>query len=148
MLGESLNAHPKLCQTKDVKSYTYCCYVSATLIVWKGGKPWPQKGKTHYQAQLGLPDKGCAIKGLVVCYVVWLWSMGWVLGQVQGAWSSLLLESGWLSSSCTATHYIYKYISIYQLMLGGNRKNKDLCREFFLEISKGYFRSLPYIFKK
>ena len=29
--------------------------------------PWPQIGVTHYLAQLGLPDKGRAIKGLVVC---------------------------------------------------------------------------------
>ncbi len=29
--------------------------------------PWPQTGVTHYHAQLGLPDKGRAIKGLVVC---------------------------------------------------------------------------------
>ncbi len=29
--------------------------------------PWPQKGATLYHAQLGLPDKGRAIKGLVVC---------------------------------------------------------------------------------
>ena len=31
--------------------------------------PWPKKktGATHYHAHLGLPDKGRAIKGLVVC---------------------------------------------------------------------------------
>ena len=29
--------------------------------------PWPQTGATHYHAQLGLADKGRAIKGLVVC---------------------------------------------------------------------------------
>ncbi len=29
--------------------------------------PWPQTGATHYHAQLGLPVKGRAIKGLVVC---------------------------------------------------------------------------------
>ncbi len=29
--------------------------------------PWPQTGTTQYHAQLGLPDKGRAIKGLVVC---------------------------------------------------------------------------------
>ncbi len=29
--------------------------------------PWTQTGTTHYHAQLGLPDKGHAIKGLVVC---------------------------------------------------------------------------------
>ena len=29
--------------------------------------PWPQTGATQYYAQLGLPDKGRASKGLVVC---------------------------------------------------------------------------------
>ena len=29
--------------------------------------PWPQTGATQYYAQLGLPDKGRAIKWLVVC---------------------------------------------------------------------------------
>ncbi len=33
----------------------------------RGGMPWPQTGATHYHAQLELPDKGRAIKGLVVC---------------------------------------------------------------------------------
>ncbi len=36
---------------------------------------WPLTGATHYHAQLGLPDKGCSIKRLVVCNVVWLGSM-------------------------------------------------------------------------
>ena len=49
--------------------------------------PWPQTGATQYYAQLGLSDKVRAIKGLVVCYVVWLGSMkGLVLGIAQGAW--------------------------------------------------------------
>ncbi len=30
--------------------------------------PWPQTGATQYLAQVGLPDKSRAIKGLVVCY--------------------------------------------------------------------------------
>ncbi len=29
--------------------------------------PWPQTGATQYNAQCGLPDKGRAIKELVVC---------------------------------------------------------------------------------
>ena len=29
--------------------------------------PWPKTSATQYHAQLGLPDKGRAIKGLVVC---------------------------------------------------------------------------------
>ncbi len=32
-----------------------------------GGMPWPKTGATQYHAQLGLPDKGRAIKGMVVC---------------------------------------------------------------------------------
>ncbi len=31
------------------------------------GKPWPKTGATQKYAQVGLPDKGRAIKGLVVC---------------------------------------------------------------------------------
>ena len=27
----------------------------------------PKTGSTHYHAQFGLPDKGCAINRLVVC---------------------------------------------------------------------------------
>ena len=29
--------------------------------------PWPKTGATQYHTQLVLPDKGRAIKGLVVC---------------------------------------------------------------------------------
>ncbi len=29
--------------------------------------PWSKTGTTHYNEQIGLPEKGCAIKGLVVC---------------------------------------------------------------------------------
>ena len=47
--------------------------------------PWPQTGATHYHAQLGLPDKDRAIKGLVVCYVVWLGSMIYEMGHRIGA---------------------------------------------------------------
>ena len=54
----------------------YCCYVRCpTSIVRVGGMSCPQTGATHYHAQLELPDKGRAIKGLVVYYVVWLGSM-------------------------------------------------------------------------
>ncbi len=31
--------------------------------------PWTKTGATYYPAQLGLTDKGHAIKGLVFCYV-------------------------------------------------------------------------------
>ncbi len=33
------------------------------ILILKGGEiPWSQTGATHYNAQLGLPDKGRAIK--------------------------------------------------------------------------------------
>ena len=35
--------------------------------------PWPKTGATQYHAQLELPDKGRAIKGLVVCNI---WDLG------------------------------------------------------------------------
>ena len=40
--------------------------------------PWPKTGATHYNAQLGLPDKGRAIKWLIVCWmylnIIWVFS--------------------------------------------------------------------------
>ena len=33
-----------------------------TLIESVGENPWPNTGAIHYDAQLGYPDKGCAIK--------------------------------------------------------------------------------------
>ncbi len=44
------------------------------------GMPWPQIGATHYHEHVGDPDKGCAIKGLVIYYVVWLGSMNYSMG--------------------------------------------------------------------
>ncbi len=55
---------------KDVKRCTLRCYVRcAALMVRIERMPWPQTDATHYHAQL---DKGRAIKGLVVYYVVYL----------------------------------------------------------------------------
>ncbi len=87
---------------KGDTSCTYFCYVRiATLIVQVGRMPWPHTGRSQYHAQFWLPDNGRAIKGLVVCYVVWLESMKeWVLGLVQGA--RILFWWGWLSNSSTA----------------------------------------------
>ena len=53
--------------TEDVKNGSNYCYVRcATLIVRVVGKPWHKTCATHYHAQLGLPEKGCAIKEKVV----------------------------------------------------------------------------------
>ena len=34
------------------------------------GMPWPKTGATHYHTQLGLSDKGRAIKELVVYWML------------------------------------------------------------------------------
>ena len=67
---------PNSALAKDVNSCTYCCYVRcATLIVRGLRMHWFQTDTTHNHAQLGPPDISREIKGLVVCYVVWLGSM-------------------------------------------------------------------------
>ncbi len=33
---------------------------------------WPKTGHTYYDVKLGIQDKGCVIKWLVVCFIVWL----------------------------------------------------------------------------
>ncbi len=40
------------------------------MMAEKGGMPCPKTGATHYHVQLGLADKGRAIKGFVVCFAV------------------------------------------------------------------------------
>ena len=46
-----------------------------------GGMPWPQTGATNYHGEVGLSDKGRAIKGSSVYYVMWLGSRGGVLAH-------------------------------------------------------------------
>ncbi len=58
--------------------------VIAKYVKKLGGMPWPGTCVKHYHAQLGPPDKGRAIKGLVVWYVVWLGSL--IYGM--GLWTS------------------------------------------------------------
>ena len=60
------------------------------------GNALTPKGATHYHAHLGLLVKDHDVKGLVVCYLVWLGSrfMGWVFGPAQGArvWSFVVVR--------------------------------------------------------
>ncbi len=59
---------------KNVKSYTYCCYIScAKLIERVGEKTRPQKRRNSLPCTV-------RIKGLVVCYVKWLRSMIYEMG--------------------------------------------------------------------
>ncbi len=64
IIGSKLGPHRFI--AKDVKSFTYYCYVRCATLI-KGGMPWPQTGAIKYNVNLGIPDKGRAIKGLVVC---------------------------------------------------------------------------------
>ena len=48
--------------------------------------PWPQTGATQYHAQLGLPDKGRAIKGLVVCNSCYLEPLDLLNGLALGCY--------------------------------------------------------------
>ncbi len=51
---------PNYVIANGIKSCTYCCSV---LIVREGLMHWLRTGATQYHAQLGLPDKGRALKG-------------------------------------------------------------------------------------
>ena len=58
---------------------------------------------------LGLPDRGRAIKGLVVCYVMWLGSIkGIGLRFSADAWYVPLLWPGCSGSNTTVTHKQHK----------------------------------------
>ena len=54
-------------------------------------------------AQLGLPDRGRAIKGLVVCYVVWLGSMTYGIGL-------------WTSEMCVVLSLVVVRMAVAQLL--------------------------------
>ena len=59
--------------SKDLPTATMSDYIEYVIYSYYiNSMPWPQTGATYYHAQLGLPDKGRAIKGLVVSYVAWL----------------------------------------------------------------------------
>ncbi len=48
--------------------------------------PWPQTDATQYHRQLGLPDKGRAIKGLVVCNIWYLEPLELLNGLALGCY--------------------------------------------------------------
>ncbi len=48
--------------------------------------PWPQTDATQYHGLLGLPDKVCAIKGLVVCNNMDLEPLDLQNGLAQGCY--------------------------------------------------------------
>ncbi len=51
--------------------YLFTCFIVDSYQFFHqervDGMPWHQSGANHYHAQFGHPDKGRAIKGLVVC---------------------------------------------------------------------------------
>ncbi len=85
--------------TKDFKSCTYCYNVICrTLIVRVKGMPWPQTSATPYYAH-----KGRAIKGLVVCYIIWLGSLIYAMGL----WTSASTATPCIFIQKHITHYTY-----------------------------------------
>ncbi len=96
---------------KDFKNCSYCFYVrSGTCQVsvidnMSGGMPLPKKSTFQHHAQLGIPDNGRAIRGLVECYLVWLGSIGlWTKAvHCKVHESGPLLWSGFLSRRSTIT---------------------------------------------
>ena len=69
MLGSNIGI------AKGIKRCTFCCYViCATTIALVEEMPWPQTGATQYRL-VRTSKKGRLIKGLVICYVVWLRSI-------------------------------------------------------------------------
>ncbi len=51
--GVGFDAWPKLRLAKEIKSYTFYCYVRcAALILRVGGMPWLQTGTTQYHTQI------------------------------------------------------------------------------------------------
>ena len=55
----SVSSEDQQIHTRDVK---ICTHWHATILVRSARCLGPQTGKTYYSAQLGLPDKGRAIK--------------------------------------------------------------------------------------
>ncbi len=83
------------CQTLDIDSRRECL------------------GPKEAHAQIGLPNKSRSIKGLVVCYVVWLWSMIYVMGLWTSAtcvvWSLFVVILA-IELNCRNIPEIYKFI--------------------------------------
>ena len=53
--------------TTEVNNCSFCCYVRcATKIVMVGRMPQSKTGATYNNSQLGLPEKGCSMKGLIL----------------------------------------------------------------------------------
>ena len=56
------------------------------------GMPWRKTGATHYHAQLGLLDKGRAIKGLVVCNCWDLEPLDLITSHPSGIWVKKFIQ--------------------------------------------------------
>ncbi len=88
------------------------CDVNSTSIV----NTLAPNRRNSLQCTVG--HSGRAIKGLVVCYVVWLWSVGLVCGLAQGArvWSlvvvKMAIESKYSKQHPTDT---YRYSNTYHI---------------------------------
>ena len=82
--------------------------------------PWPQKtDATHYHAQLGLPDKSRAIKGLIanVCCSMAkindLWDGAMDQRNVRGLVPCCCCQDGYRAQVPQHTKNTYRYISLF-----------------------------------
>ena len=91
--------------------------------------PWPQTGATQYHAQLGLPDKGHAIKGLVVCnsWDLEPWDLlnGLALGYYQPSHGMCCWLCSWASSNGNISANEQKESINKVLLLNYNHKNPN-----------------------
>ncbi len=67
---------------------------------------WPQTGATHYHVQLGVTGKGRAIKGFIVCYIVWLGSLKWMGLGTSARWFPCCGQDGYRAQVPNNTPYI------------------------------------------
>ncbi len=78
-----------------------------------GRMPWPQTGATKYHVHLGLPDKGRAIKELVVC------NSSRALGPVNGlALGCYQPSPEVVTKSNTSEFFFFQYFQTQVTALG------------------------------
>ena len=67
--------------------------------------PWTKTGAIQYHVQLGLPDKGRAIKGLVVCNSWDLEPLDLLNGLALGCYQQVLIVLLYIKTKC----FVHKF---------------------------------------
>ena len=91
---------------------------------------WPRTGLTHYQAQLGLPDIGCAIKGLFNGI------LKIILGYLERLINNLPLEAVTIKASESSPFQVVLFIPGFPLQgLIGN-----IIQSYIINVIRQYVR--------